>query len=130
MSYYRRHTRTRGMLLADGTNILVFGPFEAKDDLKALPVRRWDAVRRCWVVPAPLHRAARQILERWCTAVDDRTEDVSSWVVDLFAVIPDEHLDRIYRALSVAVHPDHGGSTRLMSEVNRVHDARLAVRKS
>lgn len=122
-TFYR--ARRHGALVVDGPNILVFAPFDAKDDIKALPSRRWDNNRRCWVVPKELHHAARRVLDRWCTTIDDRSEASMGWLVDLFAAIPDESVDRVYRALSVALHPDHGGSTELMAVVNRVHDVRL-----
>jgi hypothetical protein len=120
-------THRQGALVSDGPNILVFAPFDAKDDIKALPSRRWDRERRCWVVPKELCLAARRILDRWCTTVDDRSEAATDWLVEMFASVPDEHVDRVYRALSVALHPDHGGSTRLMAAVNRVHDDRVQV---
>lgn len=114
------------MLHADGPNILVFAPFDAKDDIKALPSRRWDRERRCWVVPRELRYDVR-VLERWCTVIDDRSDAATEWLSEMFAVIPDEQVNRVYRTLSFDLHPDHGGSTQLMAALNRAHDDRLAV---
>lgn len=125
-AYYR--ARATGLLVPDGTEILVYAPFSAKGALKALPVRRWDAARRCWIVPAALRSTARRVLEAHCDLIEDRCEPETGWLSELFLAVPPRYFDAVYRALSMALHPDHGGNHRLMTALNRLHERHRGAR--
>jgi len=48
--------------------LLVYSPLAAKDDIKAIPGRLWDAERRAWTVPEVFRGDVIAVLQRHCPA--------------------------------------------------------------
>ena len=112
--------RPRVFVRQQGDELHVYSPFEAKDDVKSLPRRRWDADRKCWIVPAEHRRQMLDALRRTCDVIDE-TGSVA-WISEMFAVVPTRHRERVYRALSMCLHPDVGGSNEMMRALNVVYE--------
>ena len=44
-------------------------------------------------------------------------------VFDAVKALPDGTLERVYRALASAIHPDHGGTNDLMTALNQAYES-------
>ncbi len=119
----------------DGTARL-YTPFDADfvDDLKArIParLRRWDKPDKCWVVSATGIDRAKIIAIRFYGHVEDippPSPQSNAVAVTPFAVLhltPDAPADLVpivYRHLAKAFHPDRGGDTRQMQQINEAYE--------
>lgn len=45
----------------------------------------------------------------------------TDWVKELFATVPKAHVQRVYRALASAFHPDVGGDAETMKRINAAY---------
>lgn len=100
------------------------------DDLKLnVPgfARSWDKSRRRWTVDDAYVELALRIvgrhfpgytLEDQRPRATPRTEVESPWPRMLHDALPERLRTPVYRALSRVLHPDAGGDTRLMQELN------------
>lgn len=48
-----------------GDRLHILAPFGARELVKSIPARRWDAARKVWTVPADLEEEAREVLDGW-----------------------------------------------------------------
>jgi hypothetical protein len=102
---------------------------EAVEIIKTIPGRRWSPDYKRWTIEAGDIRMAAVMFLRagYDVAVDGVPyEEVSrpsapalSPLVSFFAVLPNRLRVPTYRALSKVLHPDAGGDTTLMQELNR-----------
>jgi hypothetical protein len=115
-----RLVRPRVFVRQSGDELHVYSPFEARDDVKSLPRRRWDAERKCWIVPFTHRRQVLDVLRQTCDVIDE-TNSIA-WIAELFAVVPPRHRERVWRALAMACHPDVGGTNALMAAINREYE--------
>ena len=88
-------------------DVRVYAPFEAKDTIKARPVRHWDKTLRAWIVPLSDVETVRILLTR-CgyppLVIDHRpikhtTNGAQAWADALFAQVPERLHGRLFRAM-------------------------------
>lgn len=98
------------------------------DTIKRLPAphRSWDRDRRVWLIREGYVSA----LASWLRA-DGHDVTVGAgeadplpenWGDALFEAVGDGLIEPVYRALSRILHPDIGGDTQLMQELNAARD--------
>lgn len=114
----------------------ISSPFEAKDDIKALPVRRWNPARKRWVIPesdvevaAARLRGAGHVVEILEQKKEKRTRANGekrkygfTWADDMFAQLPERFHDPVHRSLTKILHPDIGGDLDAMQALNIARD--------
>lgn len=115
-----------------GSTAVVRAPFAAKDAIKEVTGRRWDADRKVWVIPAdgvPLLAAHLTALgyavttNRQPGAPHLRVKPGDGWAMTLFGAVGPTRSAAIYKALSRVLHPDMPtGSTELMQQLNAARD--------
>lgn len=118
----------------------VHSPFEAKDFIKDLPHtwRRWDKGEKCWVVE--LHavdtlvaalsgagftvRTTRPAGSSYqYDAPPPRTErSAGTWADSMYRALGRDLGDKAYKALVPVIHPDRGGDTVCMQQLNAARD--------
>lgn len=118
----------------------VHSPFEAKDIIKSLPRtwRRWDKVEKCWVVElhavdtltSSLHAAGfttRTTHEsgsryRYSAAPPRPERNTDTWADSMYKALGKDLGDKAYKALVPVLHPDRGGDTVCMQQLNAARD--------
>ncbi|MGW4876575.1 hypothetical protein ACWEPI_08465 [Streptomyces sp. NPDC004262] len=118
----------------------VHSPFEAKDHIKDLPHRwrRWDKAEKCWVIE--LHavdtlqsslRAAGFTVRTTHQAGSERPRNdwprasarkPTTWADQMYTALGKELGDKAYKALVPVLHPDRGGDTMSMQDLNAARD--------
>lgn len=113
----------------DGQWARVYSPFTARDILRAMPVRKWDAERKCWSIPAPYVWSLVEQLKAVGLASEvhgaepARTQQQSrSWAEAMFAELPRNLHVAAYRAMAKVLHPDTGGDDVAMKQLNDARD--------
>lgn len=53
---------------------------------------------------------------------EESTHAPCAWIHELFERCPKKNVHTLYRGLSLAFHPDHGGDTKVMQQINVVYD--------
>jgi hypothetical protein len=123
----------------NGIDAAVFAPFEFKEIIKSISGRRWDKVRKCWVVDvahvdtlaAALQLAGLSVFithangDRWTktkSSQGQRAKAVSSWVDQAFTAVAPDKTEKLRRGLLTAFHPDHGGSHDISVQINQAAD--------
>jgi hypothetical protein len=113
----------------------IFAPYELRELIKTFPGRRWHPDAKCWSVPAgtvdalaSALRAAGQTVFFTAGGTDNRRPAAPStpgrtWAEHLFAAVGPTHADATYRAMSKVLHPDTGGDTVLMQQLNAARRA-------
>jgi hypothetical protein len=95
---------------------------QAQGDLKRFCGARWDPDRKTWTCPQSRAHHAADVLRRHGYVVDVLTGSEPPRWVDLFDAlfgrVPAPQRIKLYRALSLVAHPDAGGDTRVMQELN------------
>ncbi len=85
--------------------------------------REYDPETRTWTVFEPYVDTALGLARTvFNVSVDDRRLRPSparkiTWAMAMFAVLPVEHHEAVYRALAKVLHPDRGGSTQAMQQL-------------
>src|SRR5262245_22884997 len=112
-------------------------PFEARNAIKLLPSRWWNKHRKRWIIPAEdVDLAAAQLRsDGWNVFVlDGRHEEPPpppppaqkkhelTWADHLYASLPDRFHAPVHAALSKILHPDIGGDTVAMQQLNAARD--------
>ncbi|MEU1559481.1 hypothetical protein ABZ504_03045 [Streptomyces mirabilis] len=118
----------------------VHSPFEAKDYIKDLPRtwRAWDKAEKCWVVElyavdtltATLRLAGFAVRTTHDTGARQqhsppppRTErNADTWADSMYKALGKELADKAYKALLPVLHPDRGGATVPMQQLNAARD--------
>ncbi|MGW0914679.1 hypothetical protein ACWD1Z_23420 [Streptomyces sp. NPDC002784] len=118
----------------------VHSPFEVKDYIKDLPRtwRRWDKDDKCWVVELHAVDALKSSLRiagftvrtthdagsgQRRTAPPPRTErNTDTWADSMYLALGKELGDKAYKALVPVLHPDRGGDTVGMQQLNAARD--------
>ena len=96
--------------------------------------RQWDPVLKVWkisdmflediIILLKLHFDDVVVdLEEEAPAIAVTTKPINVFD-EVFRMIPDDQVERIYKALAFAVHPDHGGNTAQMTALNVSYQAR------
>lgn len=122
----------------------VHSPFEAKDLIKELPRtwRHWDKAEKCWIVE--LHAVDTLVStlsgagftvrttrpaggSRQYSAPPPRAErEKPTWADSMYKALGKDLGDKAYKALVPVLHPDRGGDTTCMQQLNAARDkARL-----
>ena len=122
-------------LVVDAVAVAVYAPYEYRDVIKCFPGRRWNPQHKCWLVGASFADAMAEALKAaGCTVIVTRhggAEDGAhrdhhvvgaGWAETLFAAVGPARAAAVYRALSRVLHPDAGGDTALMRELNAARD--------
>lgn len=117
-----------------GREAKIRSPFSAKDLIKEMPVRSWDAAEKAWIIPAGDVGALRAVLETaGYKVIITRPErehprsqppprDTGSWADQMFIALTPDLAEKAYKALSRALHPDVGGDTTQMQLLNAARD--------
>ena len=91
--------------------------------------RMWNPNARLWEVQEMHLEKLITLLEKHFDEVEHdlfAEEQVPSNmfkpVLEALKGLSNGNLDKIYRQLAVAVHPDHGGSNELMTKLNRAYE--------
>ncbi|MDX2552782.1 hypothetical protein [Streptomyces stelliscabiei] len=118
----------------------VHSPFEAKDYIKDLPRtwRHWDKAEKCWVVElyavdtlvsalsaagftVRTTRPAGSSYEY--NAPPPRAERTKeTWADSMYKALGKDLADKAYKALVPVLHPDRGGDTVCMQQLNAARD--------
>jgi hypothetical protein len=118
------HITTRGM-----TAIVDF-PYdeEAVDIIRTIPGRRWDRGAKHWIIPVDcVTLAAKRFESAGFTVTGDipRPRPTAS-VVDpfgaLLTAVPPKLRSPLYKSIARVLHPDAGGTTELMQQLNKAFD--------
>lgn len=114
----------------------IASPFEAKDLIKELPVRRWDKERRRWVVPeTDVNVAAAKLRANGYTVEiigqQEKTKEepkagrrgqAQTWADQLYTELPERFHSPVHAALTKILHPDIGGDLEHMQQLNIARD--------
>ncbi|MEU6344456.1 hypothetical protein ABZ883_26310 [Streptomyces sp. NPDC046977] len=118
----------------------VHSPFEAKDVIKDLPRtwRRWDSDAKCWIVQLHAVDTLRQQLQaegftvRTTHGAGARQEKqtppprtsrtASTWADAMYTALGQDLAAKAYKALVPVLHPDGGGDTVAMQQLNAARD--------
>ena len=89
--------------------------------------RKWDPLNRRWLFSPLYLNEVLAICGNYfegdqITVEIDNGISSSDLFLQLFDLLKAEDRERVYRALSMALHPDRGGSTELMKLLNNAHD--------
>lgn len=122
----------------------VHSPFEAKDVIKSLPRtwRAWDKEEKCWLIQLfavdtlteSLRREGFTVrtthdagARRQSSTPPPRAErNADTWADSMYLALGKELGDKAYKALVPVLHPDRGGDTVCMQQLNAARDkARL-----
>lgn len=119
-----------------GSTARVAFPYDAEAVaiVKSIPGRRWDPERRHWTIDAGDARIAAERFVRAGYAVQldgrpfeattqqsTRSPNVGPFLA-LFTILPKHLRTPVYRALSRVLHPDAGGDTSLMQQLNQAKE--------
>jgi len=103
---------------------------ELKDSIQASH-RKWDPGQSVWHVNELfLDILVRLLKKHFDEVTTDLLNDENSVVPDNMFVpvfealrqLPNGSMDKIYKSLANALHPDHGGNTELMVKLNNAYD--------
>ncbi|MFE9098519.1 hypothetical protein [Streptomyces sp. NPDC007264] len=118
----------------------VHSPFEAKDVIKDLPRtwRRWDKGEKCWIVELHAVDSLKSSLrmagftvqtthqpgsERRYSSPPPRAErNPDTWADSMYRALGKTLGDKAYKALVPVLHPDRGGDTVSMQQLNAARD--------
>ena len=94
------------------------------------PHRIWDGVDKHWLISESYVGELVKLLNIYYTEIttDIGTEEQPTTPQNLFKsvfeLLPDDYLAKVYMALAQAVHPDHGGTTEMMTQLNQAYQER------
>lgn len=110
----------------------VVTPYDAEfiDDLKFFikpDDRTWLPVDKMWRVRQSSVDVLKTLLVNHhfnIEVVDDIQAPGNNLFTQVFDMIPPEYLNKVYHALAQAIHPDHGGSDKQMTDLNAAYEYR------
>lgn len=117
-------------------SITLTTPYEAVDLCRRIPGRWWHKDTKQWSAPLSAEDAIRKIFAEWPGTVhwqgvsssNGSVKRPTSWADGLFAQTPATLHKPVYKALSKVLHPDTGGDTAAMQQLNdayaRTNDSR------
>lgn len=128
----------RVVMQPDGSGYLT-APYVLRDLIKTLPsfTRRWEPALHVWVIDALVVTELIDMLRSVGVVVavigetkkppprndpPPRRGPVNTWATDLLAAAPPHLRDAVFKALSRVLHPDVGGDTVLMQQLNAARD--------
>jgi hypothetical protein len=105
------------------------------DDLKQFisrENRKWVPDTTSWRVRVTEVKFLKKLLnDHGFVCTEQRIDVQPGWSQkggNLFAqvldMVPDEHVNKVYYALAQAVHPDHGGTSDQMKQLNMAYESR------
>ena len=94
--------------------------------------RKWVPDTKSWRIRVNKVDVLRQVLRRHGFYVDEESINLQptgsqgggNLFEQVLTMIPDEYVNKVYYALAQAVHPDHGGTSEQMKQLNMAYDAR------
>lgn len=106
------------------------------DNLKLMvnpSMRRWNPTTKLWSVHSLALPDTVDLLKVYfdevISAVGQSQTQQQSVSVDIFGQLfktlkslPNGNMTKVYSSLAVAVHPDHGGSNELMTQLNKAYN--------
>jgi hypothetical protein len=121
-----------------GRPAYIRSPFAAKDAIKSLPNRAWDAATKRWVIPAADVNIAARVLreEGWRVEIIEPVQagtrtpplpQTASWADAMFKAIPGRLHQPVFRALTKVLHPDVGGDLVAMQQLTAAKDRAVAA---
>ena len=104
---------------------------DLKDSVSSY-ARRWDPTSRCWLILPSQRRLLLKLLERHGHEVKETPSSTAQHTPSssprsdpfesLLEAIPPDLRSKVYRQLSIVLHPDNGGDTELMKRLNVTWD--------
>ena len=91
------------------------------------PHRQWNPTDKMWNISETYLEELVKILTRYYG------EDVSTNLVEqksdnlfkqVFDILPNDFVDKVFFALAQALHPDHGGTNGMMTQLNSAYEER------
>jgi len=122
-----------------GRPAYIRSPYAAKDAIKSLPNRAWDAATKRWTIPASDVPLAARILreEGWRVEVIEPVQSgtrtpppppqAGTWADAMFKAIPARLHPPVFRALTKVLHPDVGGDLVAMQTLTAAKDRSVAA---
>jgi len=112
-------------------------PYEARHIPKSFPLVRWLTATKEWRLPAEYAQAVAEALEdAGCHVVRlgtwARDSVTGTWAEQTLAAasaVSPALAEKVFAALTRALHPDVGGDTRLMQQLNAARDELRALRR-
>ena len=90
--------------------------------------RSWNPDTKAWAVNEIFLEELIPMLQRYFDEIEtDLTteptapENLFKPIFEALKGLPNGNLDKVYKQLAVAVHPDHGGSDELMTKLNQAY---------
>jgi ribosomal protein L37AE/L43A len=80
---------------------------------------KWNGKWVCKRCNDDLRQPTVRVVER---VVEKVVHVKTDWVREMFRAVPKEHRQRVYRAMALAFHPDHGGDADMMRRINLIND--------
>ncbi|MGH3099296.1 MAG: hypothetical protein ACRDMV_25225 [Streptosporangiales bacterium] len=124
----------------NGLDAKVRSPFSAKDLVKSMPIREWSPAERVWIIPAfevddlvaileadgyrvvVTRRNGEQQQKQQHQPPPGRNGSGKTWADDMFLTLGPDLGEKAFKALVRAIHPDLGGSTTAMQQLNAARD--------
>ncbi len=100
------------------------------DDLKFFikpDDRTWLPVDKLWRIRATELGVLKTLLVNHnfnVEVVDEVQSSGNNLFAQVFDIIPAEYINKVYHALAQAIHPDHGGSVKQMTDLNNAYEHR------
>ena len=92
--------------------------------------RRWEPESKRWLFNSVYIADVVGLLKLHFPEIEitsdlvQEVEPETSLFEQLLAILPDDYLEKIYKILAMALHPDRGGSNELMSKLNQAYAKR------
>lgn len=134
-------------LVVVGTVAKAYVPFDLREIVKSFPGKRWDSIRKHWTVPVDFVDALADALRvagcevfithpngaSWTsgsTSHGTRSTPAADWADQLFSAVGPDLAETVFKALTKALHPDTGGDTVLMQQLNAARERAKFTRRS
>lgn len=94
------------------------------------PHRTWDPDAKCWYINEMFLEDITKLCQRYYNEVEtnlaepEASDNNTNSFVELFDILPEDLVDKVYYSLSLALHPDRGGSNELVSQLNKAYKER------
>jgi len=134
-------------LIVGDVEVKAHVPYDHREVPKSFAGRRWDPINKLWILPVEFVEELAAALRAAGLAVsithangnpwrsgktshDHRSTPTNGWADALFAALGPNLRELAFKALSRIVHPDAGGDTRLMQELNAARERAAFTRKA
>jgi hypothetical protein len=91
--------------------------------------RKWNPQQGVWHVNELFLDVVVELTKHYFDEVttdllnEEPTQLPANMFLPVMQALPKDTVDKVYKALAVAIHPDHGGSNELMSQLNQAYQS-------